>query len=149
VLEPLATVSRAEWVLYLRGLEGTRFHHQGRVRGEGIDCPGPMICGARHFGIVPPEWDITAYPLDPDGSLQATLDNWLIRVPRDDLQLGDVVLNAFRMHQPRHIAYIVGEVWDQWEMLHADARVGRTQIERIQYGRHYRYVQGYRVPGVV
>jgi hypothetical protein len=147
VLEPLSTVSRAEWALQLRSYEGTPFHHQGRLPGAGMDCPAPMICAARHFGIVSEGWDITAYPSEPDGNLQPTLDAYLRRV--DELQLGDVVLNAFKMHKPRHIAYIVGERWGQWEMLHADARTGKTVLERIQYGRHYRFVQGYQVPGVV
>jgi cell wall-associated NlpC family hydrolase len=148
VLEPLATVSRAAWALQLLAYEGTPFHHQGRAPGIGLDCPAPMICAARHFGIVPPTWDISAYPGDPDGNLQPTLDAYLIRVARDDLQLGDVVLNAFGKRQPRHLAYIVGERWGQWEMLHADARTGGAIVERIQYGRYYRFVQGYRVPGV-
>jgi cell wall-associated NlpC family hydrolase len=144
----LASVSRADWVVWLLSCVGTPFHHQGRAPGVGLDCPAPMICAARHFGIVPPAWDFTAYPQEPDGTLQPTLDAYLRRVPRDALQLGDVVLNAFRMHRPRHIAYIVGERWGEWEMLHADARTGRVLVERIAYGRHYRFVQGYAVPGV-
>jgi hypothetical protein len=148
VLEYLATVSRAEWVLQLRSYAGTPFHHQGRVPGVGMDCPAPMICAARHFGLVPPAWDFSNYPADPDGSLQGVLDTHLDRVARTAVQLGDVVLNAFRMHPPRHIAYVVGERWGEWEMLHADARTGRAVIERIPYGRHVRYVQGYTVPGV-
>lgn len=148
MLEPLTTISRAEWVGRLMCYVGTPFVHQGRTPGVGMDCPAPMICNARHFGMVPAGWDITAYPSDPDGNLQPTLDTYLRRVPRDELQLGDVVLNAFRLKQPRHIAYIVGERWGQWEMLHADARVGKVIVERIPYGRHYRFVQGYAAPGV-
>jgi hypothetical protein len=149
VLEPLATVSRAYWALKLLSYENTQFHHQGRLPGIGMDCPAPMICAARFFGLVPTDWDISAYPSNPDGNLQPTLDAYLQRVPRESLQLGDVVLNAFKMHAPRHLAYIVGEGWGQWEMLHADARTGKAVVERIQYGRFYRYVQGYSVPGVV
>ena len=148
MLEPLATVSRAAWVQQLLAYAGTPFHHQGRAPGVGMDCPAPMICAARHFGLVPPAWDVGAYPSEPDGNLQATLDAWLRPVPRDHLQLGDVVLNAYRLRAPRHLAYIVGERWGEWEMLHADARTGNAVVERLAYDRHIRYVQGYAVPGV-
>jgi cell wall-associated NlpC family hydrolase len=142
-------ISRAQWVTTLLRCEGTPFHHQGRLPGVGLDCPGPMIWAARELGLVAPSFDVDAYARDPDGSMQAVLDAHLTRVPRESLQLGDVILNCFRMKQPRHLAYIVGERYGQWEMLHAEANIGRVQIERIQYGRHYRYVQGYSVPGVV
>jgi hypothetical protein len=113
-----------------------------------MDCPAPMILAARRFGLVSADFDVTAYAREPDGSLMPMLDAHLERKPREALQMGDVVLNAFRMKPPQHIAIIVGERWGQWELLHADARVGRVLVERIQYGRHYRFVQGYAVPGV-
>jgi hypothetical protein len=142
------SVTRAAWVLTLMGYEGTPFQHQGRLPGVGMDCPAPMILAAREHGLVAPSFDVQAYPSEPDGSLQPLLDAHLTRVPREALQLGDVVLNAFRLKKPRHLAYIVGERYGEWELLHADAVTGRVQVERLQYGRYYRFVQGYAVPGV-
>jgi cell wall-associated NlpC family hydrolase len=140
-------VDRAAWVAWLLALEGVPYHHQGRSVA-GMDCPAPLILGARHFGIVAPDFDVTGYVRDPDGSLQPFLDEHLIRKPRAELQLGDVVLNGFKTQPPQHIAIIVGERYGEWELLHAHARVGKVQIERIQYGRYWRFVQGYAVPGV-
>jgi cell wall-associated NlpC family hydrolase len=140
-------IGRASWVAEVRSFDGVPYHHQGRSRA-GIDCPAPLILPARKFGIVAPDFDFTAYPRDPDGSLQPMLDAHLVRKPRDALGLGDVVLSAFRMRPPQHIAIIVGEGYGEWELLHASARVGKAVIERIQYGRYYRFVQGYGVPGV-
>lgn len=140
-------VERAVFADAVRAFDGVRYHHQGRCMA-GADCVAPLILTARRFGLVAADFDITAYPRDPDGSLQPLLDEHLVRKPREALLLGDVVLNAFRQKQPQHVAIIVGEAYGQWELLHANARVGKAQIERIQYGRVWRYVQGYGVPGV-
>lgn len=141
---------RADWVEWLVTLKDTPYGHQGRLPGVLLDCIGPLICGAWHFGLKPRTFDITGYSRQPDGSLQPYMDEYLIRKPRDELALGDVVLNRFRLTgKPQHIAVIVGELYGEWLMLHADAVAGKVQCERIQYGRYYRYVQGYSMPGVV
>lgn len=140
-------LDRVVWAEEVRSFDGVRYHHQGRCM-DGVDCVAPLIMTARRFGIVAPDFDVTAYPRDPNGSLQPMLDSYLIRKTRDELELGDVVLNAFREKEPQHIAIIVGERYGQWELLHANSRVGKVQIERIKYGRVWRYVQGYGVPGV-
>ena len=142
-------IPRATWVATLLGYEGTPYAHQGRLPGVGLDCIGPLICGARVHGLVDAGFDIRDYPRQPDGSLQPYLDTHLVRKPRAELGLGDVVLNAFRLDKPRHIAVIIGELWGEWEMLHANNFVGRVIRERIPYDRRwYRYVQGYAMPGV-
>jgi hypothetical protein len=143
----LAVVDRSAWVAEVLSYEGVPYHHQGRSRA-GMDCVAPLILAARRFGIVPADFDITGYARDPDGSLQPLLDQHLERKPREELAFGDVVLNGFRLKPPQHIAIIVGTRWDEWELLHAHAITGRVQVERIQYGRRWRYVQGYGVPGV-
>lgn len=140
-------VTPAAWVAWLLLLEGTPYQHQGRLPGVALDCIGPLVVAAAHFGHRAPGWDITGYSPAPDGSLQPLLDEHLTRKPREQLGLGDVVLNAFRLGPPRHIAIIVGEQYGQWVMLHADGLVGRVQRERLQYERrYYRFVQGYSVP---
>lgn len=146
----LAGVTRQEWVATLLRCEGARYVHQGRDPATGLDCVGPLIWAARALGLKPASFDINGYAPQPDGSLQPLLDEHLERVSRDALGLGDVVLNGFRLGPPRHIAVIVGAAWGQWLMLHASSDTGRVQRERLQYERrYYRYVQAYRVPGVV
>lgn len=142
-------VDRQTFVASLLRCVDTPFHDQGRVLGEGMDCPAPGVFAANECGLSVASADIAGYTREPDGSLKPYLDSVLIRVEREALQLGDVVLNAFRLQKPRHIAYIVGQRYGEWEMLHACAIRRKVIVERIQYGRHYRYVQGYNVPGVV
>ncbi|MGK2897203.1 MAG: NlpC/P60 family protein [Burkholderiaceae bacterium] len=142
-------IERSAWVATLLGYERTPYAHQGRLPGVGLDCVGPLICAARTLGIVEPGFDIADYSRQPDGSLQPYLDAHLTRKPRAELGLGDVVLNAFRLGPPQHIAVIVGERWGEWVMLHANSLVGRVMCERLPYERRwYRYVQGYAVSGV-
>lgn len=145
----IATVSSQAWVDWLLTLEGTPYRHQGRLAGVGLDCVGPLILAARHFGLQAPEFDVTGYTAQPDGSLQPILEAHLDPVPRELLRPGDVVLNGFRLEPPRHIAIIVGQAYGQWVMLHANGLTGKVQRERLPYGRrYYRFVQGYSVPGV-
>lgn len=142
-------IERAAWVATLLGYERTPYGHQGRLPGVALDCIGPLICAAKAHGIKEAEFDISDYPRQPDGSLQPYLDAHLVRKPRAELGLGDVVLNAFRISKPRHIAVIVGDLYGEWVMLHANDLIGRVVRERIPYERRwYRFVQGYAVPGV-
>lgn len=146
-------ISRDAWVATLLGYESTPYLHQGRLPGVALDCIGPLICAAKAHDLVEPGFDISDYPRNPDGSLQPYLDAHLVRKPRAELALGDVVLNGFRLGPPRHIAVIVGELYGEWLMLHANdqtnSQSGRVVRERIQYERRwYRFVQGYGVPGV-
>jgi len=142
-------IERAAWVATLLEYERTPYAHQGRLPGVGLDCIGPLICGAKAHGLVHAGFDISDYPRQPDGSLQPYLDAHLIRKPRAELGIGDVVLNGFRTLPPQHIAVIVGERWGEWEMLHANSIVGRVIRERLPYDRRwYRFVQGYAMPGV-
>ena len=142
-------IPRATWVATLLCYEGTPCAHQGRLPGVGLDCIGPTICAAKALGLKDAGFDISDYTRQPDGSLMPYLDAHLMRKPRAELALGDVVLNAFRLGKPQHIAVIVGELYGEWVMLHANSITGRVERERIQYARRfYRYVQGYAVPGV-
>lgn len=142
-------IARNIWLDALLGMEGTPYAHQGRLPGVGLDCIGPLICASKALGLKDPGFDISDYSRQPDGSLQPYLDAHLTRKPRSELVPGDVILNAFRIGAPQHIAVIVGERWGEWEMLHANSIVGRVMRERVPYDRRwYRFVQGYAVPGV-
>jgi cell wall-associated NlpC family hydrolase len=143
-------ITRSAWVQGLLAYQGTPYQHQGRLPGVALDCVGPLIVRAREVGIKPAHFDVTGYSPSPDGSLQPILDEHLIRKPRAELTLGDVVLNRYRLGQPQHVAIIVGTLHGEHLMLHANQRTGKVQVERIPYDRsHYGYVQGYQVPGVV
>lgn len=143
-------IRRSEWTDGLLRCVGTPYVHQGRRIGRGLDCVGPLIVNAREFGIVPPSFDINGYSRQPDGRMRELLEQHLVRISEPELLPGDLVLMRLRVDdQPRHVAYVVGERYGEREYLHADSLNRRVRIERIKpRGGMYRYVQGYRVPGI-
>ena len=43
----------------------TPYHHQGRVKGVGVDCAGLVICVARDLGLS--DYDLDGYSRHADG----------------------------------------------------------------------------------
>lgn len=86
---------------------GTPFHHQGRLKGTGVDCAGLLVCAAKEAGYknVP---DIKGYKRSPDGeTLQRILDNYLDPIGGvENACLGDIVLFQFHGSRPQHLGII-------------------------------------------
>jgi cell wall-associated NlpC family hydrolase len=83
---------------------GTRFHHQGRVKGVGVDCAGLIVCVAQAVGVY--ITDCSDYTRIPDGELLKQLcDQQLISIAHHDIAVGDVLL--FRIErEPQHLAIV-------------------------------------------
>lgn len=153
MLAPLRTVTRAAFVAEARDWLGTPYHHQGRVKGVGVDCIGLPIGVARVLGILPPTWDITGYARDPDGvTLKTLCDAHLIPIAPAELRTGDLAVQVLpRGRLPQHFGIIVDHTGGLG-MVHAHGgQDGRGQV--VQHGlgaalRH-RIVLAYRIPGVV
>ncbi|MBK5911472.1 hypothetical protein CCR85_08205 [Rhodothalassium salexigens] len=65
-------MTEAETIVALaRRWLGTPWHHQGRVRGVGVDCAGLVIGVARDLGLDPV--DVTGYARRPDSDELARL----------------------------------------------------------------------------
>lgn len=58
-------MNAADIVAAARGWVGTPFHHQGRVKGAGVDCIGLVIGVARELGLLD-GYDYTAYGRIPN-----------------------------------------------------------------------------------
>lgn len=80
---------------------GTKFHHQGRKKGVGVDCIGLAIGVAREIGINVN--DRLDYGREPhDGELEKAL---LSHLQPCELKVGAVAL--FRIHkEPQHVGII-------------------------------------------
>lgn len=137
-----------EWI-------GTPWQHQQHLKQVGCDCAGLVRGVAINLGLMPSDvskWpqasNFEGYGRSPDGRMLVACDTYMTRLDQEQLQIGDVVVNGWRLAPERHLAIIVGRLYDQWVMVHADTYRG-VIMERIQYDRRYfRYVQGYRLPGV-
>lgn len=81
---------------------GTPFHHQGRVRGVGVDCAGLVIGVARELGIF--HIDVTGYGHRPDDrEMEHLVRAHLAEIPLADAAPGDVLLMLIG-GRPQHLA---------------------------------------------
>jgi cell wall-associated NlpC family hydrolase len=79
-----------------RGFHGTRFRHQGRLPGIGLDCVGVVSKTAHALGIS--QYDFTNYPRNPDFyTFQSHFDNNMRKKKLADILPGDVVIFKQRM----------------------------------------------------
>jgi cell wall-associated NlpC family hydrolase len=82
--------TRQQIIDFARTLVETRFHHQGRLPGVGLDCIGVIACTAQHFGLT--FHDLPGYPARPDGvTLLREFDKCLTRIKHSEVQPGDVL----------------------------------------------------------
>lgn len=96
-------VTREQIVAEARTWTGCPFHHQGRVKGIGVDCAGVIVCVAKELGLS--EFDMTGYSHVPDGViLKRALDDNMIPIPAKDRLPGDVLLFSFDKH-PQHLGF--------------------------------------------
>lgn len=86
---------------------GTPYHHQGRVKGAGVDCGGLVIGVASELGLS--EFDITGYSGRPNGdSLVKVCQEQMTPITLDELSAGDVLLFRFEAHAG-HLGIYLGD----------------------------------------
>jgi cell wall-associated NlpC family hydrolase len=123
---------------------GTPFRHQGRIRGEGVDCIGLVLEPARALGLT--DYRTGAYSRLPDaGAMREELARHLITVARADVRPGDILLLAAPL-SPCHLA-LVGELADTLTMIHASGPIGRVVEHGIDPAWDGRIRGVYRFPG--
>lgn len=116
-------VTRADIIAEARTWVGTPFHHQGRLKGVGVDCAGVIVGVAHALGLS--DYDRHDYGREPYcGMLRSTLDEHMHRVQGDPLP-GDVLLMAFDREE-QHLAILT----DQNTIIHAYEHVGRCVEHR-------------------
>ena len=98
--------TRKEFVDAARSCLDTKFHHQGRLKGVGLDCAGLVIVAASLVGIELS--DMRGYGRIPDGSSllkhcdgQSAAEEVSILEAKE----GEVILMAFNK-DPQHLAII-------------------------------------------
>jgi len=80
---------------------GTPWHHQGRVRGAGVDCGGLVLEVFKAVGVLPPDFEVGYYGRNPNlPRLIATLSAWAREA--QDIRPGDVLLFTI-VDAPRHL----------------------------------------------
>ena len=102
---------------------GTRYQHQGRLPGVGLDCAGVFVCAARAKGfVIVDRDDYSRLPL-----MEQILDSFdacCDRVALADIEVGDVILMAWTL-EPQHVC-VVTSVDPYIEIVHASAPTKRV-----------------------
>lgn len=144
------TTSRAAVVAEARTWLGTKWVHQHRTKGVGVDCGGLVIGVARVLGLVAPDMDVNHYARVPDGtSLLAHCDAWMQRIAVDTIQPGDVLVLRFDT-DPQHLAIVADYVHGGLSIVHALDRAGSGSVieHRLDPANRARVVAAYSLPGV-
>lgn len=146
-VQTLLTIARS-WM-------GTPFAHQGRHKGQRVDCLGLVIETCREAGLLPAlglpaTWDHVGYSRFPDQyGLVGHLDTYLAAVPRAQFHVGDVAVFHTASGLPAHLGFVADGA-QPYSLIHAygarTTRLARVLEHRLGPGwlRHLHRV--YRLP---
>jgi len=121
---------------------GVPFLHQGRSRA-GVDCAGLVICVCRALGALPPDFDVTGYTRQPDGSMQAACERYL--QPAQAAPGGIFVMRY--EGEPQHMGFYADYRHGGLSVVHAVHASGRVVEHRLDALWRRRVVASYAVPG--
>lgn len=114
---------------------GTRWRHQARVKGQGVDCLQLVIALAMELQLVQPGFDWNAYPeyhgygRAPDAPLLLSgCDRFMDRIKKEDVLPGDILVFKF-INEAQHFA-VVTEI-NPIYILHAYAQIRKVVEHRL------------------
>ena len=135
-------MKREEIIAEARTWLETPFHHQGRLKGVGVDCLGVVIGVAQAFGIEVRE--VPGYGRQPDmAAMGAGLRAHLTEKPKAQLLPGDVLWMAF-VREPQHLAIYT----ERDTIIHAAERYGKCVEQRFDLTWQRRLRLVFAFPGV-
>ena len=140
-------MTRAEVVTIARQWLGTRWLHQGRLKGVGVDCVGFVAEVGRECGLLSVQ-EAANYKRRPDGSLRSKMDAYLTPIDKRDLQPADVVLMAFGGVET-HVG-MVGDYPAEGELslIHAYVTARKVVEHRLDPTWRQRIAAAYAIPGL-
>ena len=107
-----------------RSYLGTPFHHQGRLKGIGLDCVGLLIRVGHDLGLT--EFDHTGYPRQPiEERLYERFREELDEINSWEALPGDIVLFRILKH-PQHLAILGDYHGGGLSLIHAYSPVGKV-----------------------
>jgi len=127
---------------------GTPFHHQGRLKGIGIDCVGLVFCTAKELGLLDGVKDCFGYSRSPDGStfMQET-SRALMPLEVEEAMEGDVLafwMTRSEQHRyPQHMGFCT-----DIGLLHTYASSGCVVEHGLDARWQRRILGAFRIPGV-
>ena len=121
---------------------GTKFHHQGRKIGVGVDCIGLIVGVARELGL--PVEDRVDYAREPkDGELQMAMEKYLVP---SELKPGFVVL--FKLEkEPQHVGIVTDYDGKGLGLIHAYIQARKVVEHNLDASWAFKIVAVYGYPG--
>ena len=136
----------ADIVTEARSWIGTRFHHQGRLKGVGVDCAGLVVGVAEALGMS--VQDRSDYTRQPDGQmLEEVCDTQMLRIPVNAIEPGDVILMRFEK-EPQHLAIVGDYEFGGLSIIHSYIQARGVVETRLDDAWLNRVVAAYRLQGV-
>lgn len=132
----------ADVIMAAQGWMGTPFHHQGRLRGVGVDCIGLVVGVGRELGVLPAHADRRDYARDPSGILLPETRTHLDEIEIADITPGCVLLMRW-FAEPQHAAIYAGD-----SIIHAAQTFGRVVSHRYAEKWQKRTTHAFRFRGV-
>lgn len=116
----VAAVNGAAVAAEARRWVGTRWHHQARLRGVGVDCGGLVVGTAAALGLALADYP-PGYGRHPDGhSLRAWIEARFLRLV--EMEEGAMPLMEFAPGLPQHVG-LVTRLFGGWGFVHAWAQL--------------------------
>lgn len=138
----------AEIIAEARSWLGTPWVHQHCLKGVAVDCAQLVIAVGKACGQVDPEFSITDYGREPNGTILRVCLQHMDRIEQNELKPGDVVAVAME-HQPQHVGIVGDYVHGGLSLIHA-SNAGRKEVieSRLAFMRGFRFVAAFRFRGV-
>ena len=138
-------MKREDFVSAARSYLGTPFHHQGRLKGIGVDCAGLVVLAARDCGYT--IRDMQGYATIPSQNLfmQSVMEH-CTPIAIGDVLPGDVAMFRFDS-EPQHIA-IISDIAPDITLLHAYQQAGKVCENHMGGLWHTRLCGFYRLKGI-
>lgn len=149
-------ITRETIVAQARTWLGTRFHHQGRVKGVGCDCLGLIVGVARELGLTDEQGNLLAdydqpnYSPLPDGrGLKSAVSLHLHELPSIGEALpGDVPLFRFQQ-DPQHVGILSILPDGALGLIHCYSNTGMVVEHRLNDTWRRMIVAVYRFPSLL
>ncbi len=138
-----------EWI-------GTRWEHQGKLKGVACDCAGLIIgVGLNTAAMTIDLGDSVAkavegYSREPNPNLMVrALNHWMVRIRKDEAGAGDVVYRRYGGN-PQHLGILTGAMRDPKSgIIHALMWPSRKVVEHRTDDEWYQQVvSAWRYPGL-
>jgi cell wall-associated NlpC family hydrolase len=115
---------------------GTKFHHQGRLPGVGLDCAGLPIHVAKTLHL--PHVDSTGYGMNPTGELESLVSG--VALPISPWEVGDILM--FWYGEPNKITHLA--IATPIGIIHTYRTVRKVVEHRIDEFWEKRFVKAFR-----